>query len=524
MRTYNRMTWAAVAALFASAPCLAFVPPTPVPDFAVPPAAAKPFPGAVNNQVTRVLQNRATAAGVAAGDIARVNTVRGVADSATRMAQARSALGAAGRSIGWLPVLLAIPTLINQLQQLDDGTPATEPDGSTLPSVGFKSLGNATEGPGVSQVGGKPTLVPAFSTGDPKTLRSQMFGGQGRPLKTCWGMTGKAVSLCVGDELRERYKITEPQAPPLAYLGIRCTGSDGSACSNVFQRPRYIHFDSTWNKYEPRAEVEIVIGIDSQWRFAPHPLCETGVAFDYGDSNSGACSDPAPLQGRPTYANNDAPWYVVGGQKNRPLSSQTIADLVNGLWQDAASRDGYNGLPFPTNAPVTAQEVAASRAQNEAAWPTVGDLLAPVSPGAVTGSTVTTVPLPANGSMTAASPAYTHDPASGTLPSTGTQTGTGTGPVTINATVDLGADPAIGAPALPETPTMAAIIEPLFNIFPNLDVEVPNGTCPVYEFDALGEHYVFDQICTIAEQYRDMISVIAVACFAFAAAMVVLRA
>jgi len=163
-------------------------------------------------------------------------------------------------------------------------------------------------------------------------------------------------------------------------------------------------------------------------------------------------------------------------QKGLVIPAKTIADIADAVWQHAASKPGYSGVPYSFSDPVTEADVQSDRAANPGrAVPRVGDLTSPIS---------TTNPL----AEPADSPV--NDPV--TNPSTQPQ-------------VNLGNDPVIGAPTLETIPTAQQIIDPLAGLAPSLKnwtVPAHVAECPKPAFDLFNKHIVMDQQCYLFEDNR----------------------
>lgn len=195
---------------------------------------------------------------------------------------------------------------------------------------------------------------------------------------------------------------------------------------------------------------------------------------------------------------------MVQAELSKQVSSDVLALLVNQLWKQAASQQGYDGLPYTMTQPITAVDVDAWRAVNPSLTPTVGDLLAPV-------------PSPSTGLV----------PSTNTGTATGPTGGTSTNPGSNSPTVNLGPDPNIGSPALEGAPTARAIIDPLLNLMPDLKQWTSPShasECPRPTFDFFGKPIRMDSMCELAEQNRSLIFTLMLAAFGLAAIMVILTA
>jgi hypothetical protein len=164
---------------------------------------------------------------------------------------------------------------------------------------------------------------------------------------------------------------------------------------------------------------------------------------------------------------------------------------------------------------VTEQDVQQYYQNNPSQTPTVGDAVAPISPGAVGGQNNYSVQIPSTAPGTT--------PAPGTVPDTSQNTNPNAG----QPKIDLGPNPNIPTPGLESIPTAEMIIAPIRNVFPalkNWAVPSHNGVCPTDSFDLWGQHYVLDAHCPKLEELRPVISGFMLVAWSLAALMVVLAA
>ena len=171
---------------------------------------------------------------------------------------------------------------------------------------------------------------------------------------------------------------------------------------------------------------------------------------------------------------------LTAAQQATQLNDQTLALMINYLWQQAAAQPGYVGLPY---SPIGQPDVDAFLASNPASYPPVAALAAPIPPGS-------------NGLIPATSPTGPVVPDTTTVP-----------PDAINPAsspqVNLGADPVVPFPTLsspPDGPTIMAPIVTGLTPYMNFSVAMPAGVCPAPTFDfrpALNLTVPSTQICTI---------------------------
>lgn len=134
-----------------------------------------------------------------------------------------------------------------------------------------------------------------------------------------------------------------------------------------------------------------------------------------------------------------------------PISDNSLAQVTDALYKQAAAQIGYSGIPYSMVDPVGATDAATWKAANPSAVPTMADVLSPIG---------SAVALP--------------DPTAATSGSTT--------PTTLTPTpVDLGVDPGVAQPGLETTPTAAQILAPVLGLLPTLkSFVVPShtATCP----------------------------------------------
>lgn len=184
------------------------------------------------------------------------------------------------------------------------------------------------------------------------------------------------------------------------------------------------------------------------------------------------------------------------------ISEDSLARMVDQIWQRAAQDPDYQGLPYSYAQPVTAPEVQPWVNENPALVPTVGDMLAPASnPG------TTTVPISPT-VMPGSSP-Y-PDPGTGTDPSPGTGTNvnvvnTPNVNVVNQIKVDFGAHPGIQSPEMENTPQAWEIFDPVIQSVESFAIYgIPShaSECPKPQFDMFGKAIVMDGHCTLLDTVK----------------------
>lgn len=173
----------------------------------------------------------------------------------------------------------------------------------------------------------------------------------------------------------------------------------------------------------------------------------------------------------------------------QPVPDALIAQLANRLWQQAAGKPGYDGLPYSATDPITAEDIAKMRAENADIRPTWGDMINS-TPSRAPGQPVPISPNPIPLTPPTPTPNPTPDPKPNPEPS---------------SKPDLGPDPGVGVPGLENIPSAAEILRPLLNLFPELrNFRMPNhsGECPKPVFDLFGKSIQMTTHCDLAEENR----------------------
>ncbi|MFC0349378.1 hypothetical protein [Undibacterium danionis] len=218
-------------------------------------------------------------------------------------------------------------------------------------------------------------------------------------------------------------------------------------------------------------------------------------------SDQGAGLNISASEGPRAYPDlNTAYGGMSAAAKNQPLPDNLIANLANQAWQNAAAQPGYQGLPYSVTQPITATDVAAWRAVEPAAAPTIADLLSPANaPGSVT--------VPISPTVTVTNPST--DPVTNPTPTPSPGTSTANVNVMNAPKVDLGADPQTPDPTLETTPTAWQILSPIMSLIPELkNYRTPShaSECPKPTFQIFGETIAMESHCAISEQFRSQIT------------------
>uniref|UniRef100_A0AAU8B4Q0 Capsid protein n=1 Tax=Dulem virus 52 TaxID=3145763 RepID=A0AAU8B4Q0_9VIRU len=170
------------------------------------------------------------------------------------------------------------------------------------------------------------------------------------------------------------------------------------------------------------------------------------------------------------------------GLYTQPLTATQLAQLFNALMMSAASQANYDGIPFTSTNPITANEVNAVLTEL-GITPTYADLFAKAGTGDNLEFDYHVSPSP--------NPVPTPNP----RPNDGE----------FNEDIDMSE---LEYPEL-ESPTARQILEPLKQFFPEfqkLHIQEKGASCPTWSFDALNRTYTIDGHCTLLEKNRNLFS------------------
>jgi hypothetical protein len=448
-------------------------------QISAPARALAPFPGAMNNLMTETMTARGLRMGFVATDPRILETVAGMGRAAATIGTEAAVGITAGTAMTWGAVILGAVVVGAGVWYLA----SDHKYGVTCNSLVDCALALLTGS-------GHPAL----------TIGSGVWSTIGEDSTTIRCSEGSA---CV------EVKLAQLNAKTTSYVyTIDGTGVFSNA-NNVWTQ-KYKRCDTKGQNCTTGNS------ITSTKQAAPYngPECASGAGTYSG-------SDASTLKCFDIVANaikNNAytlPQTIPGSELGKPADPATMAQVANKLWQKAANTTGYAGIPYSTTDPITAADMTKLQQTRPDLWPTVGDLTAPIAEGAVAGTPITSIPMPANGTKTATDPGYVAEPAKGTNPSTQPLTNLGTDPGT--PAPDVGTD----------TPTAQSIVDPLFDWFPSISgmsLSVPGGSCPTDTLDIWGQHLVLDQHCAFFERYASIIAAAMLAVWTMAAAVVLLRA
>lgn len=211
--------------------------------------------------------------------------------------------------------------------------------------------------------------------------------------------------------------------------------------------------------------------------------------------NEGHCQpDPNPVPGGDQVKNiGDAINDISPADLAKPLSPALLSEIVNQLWLDASMQPGYDGVPYPGWNVIDQWALRDWLNQNPDLWPTLNEFVQPLPQPSV-------------------APEHWQIP----------EMAPETPPV-----LDLGPDPGIPQPFLEPAPTAEMIINPLRDLFPDLqayEVDMNAGECPRPNFDAFGATYSVHFHCDLFEQNRSVLAAVMLAAFSLSSLFIVLRA
>lgn len=236
--------------------------------------------------------------------------------------------------------------------------------------------------------------------------------------------------------------------------------------------------------------------------------CTSGMG-----NGSGGCAAFKPQQPPPPPPPvNMSPSAAAAGtsaaDQADSLNPKVAAATVDALWSSVASQPGYQGLPYPVNAPVTGAQAAGVESSIGASWPTVGSFTGgagTVAGGSTTAPFSTSIP---DASNPASSVPVATNPGSG-------------------AQINIGPDPGIGSPGLEQTPTAAQILAPILGMLPDFQhygLPAHNAACPEPSVTVFGSTVTMTAQCTLSEEFRTQIYVTCVLVFTLGALFVLLTA
>ena len=196
---------------------------------------------------------------------------------------------------------------------------------------------------------------------------------------------------------------------------------------------------------------------------------------------------------------------------NEVLSPDTLAKIADVAWRNAASKAGYQGLPYSLTQPITAAEVQPWVEASPQSVPKISDLLTPAnnpqSSSVVISPTVTTATTPVVPVVPVVTPPVV-DPVT-----------------TPNVKVDLGPDPGVSSPTL----SAPDWFTPLLNMLPGWRSAsfTAQGECWKPRFDlnpVIPAVIEMHSHCDLFEKQRSALSTVMSVVWVMVAAFLILRA
>lgn len=309
-----------------------------------------------------------------------------------------------------------------------------------------------------------------------------------------------------------------PAKVPGTYVDsiVWCTNQGGGGCaataeamaaqavSNLGQSAASSSYDATGGVYNVKTTTGLIIYVS---RTKGSLNCPGGHYYKGNQCLPLTFPSEAVRTGlSPAEAIKALPQDELGKQ----LNPAVVAALLNRAWQQAALQPGYDGLPYPQSNPITSAEAGRWAQSQPQYWPTVADF---VRPNPVTATSPAPWALPSNPT----SPQITPTP----RPNEGT-----TNPASDQPQANLGADPAIGAPTLEQTPTAQEIADPILQLMPELrgfKAQGQMGVCPHPSIELYGTH-VIDAHCKLIEDNKGVLQLAMAFAWAAMALFIVLSA
>jgi hypothetical protein len=432
--------------------------------------AAPAYRATVNQSVAKVVKYNATRRGFPANDPRIAATVGAVGAAATTVAVGVGAAVVAGTSIAWGSIIAT--AVVGTLVSIGIGY-----------GIDWLFGNNGKVKPGE----GKPPVLGALVPG--AAWYETLYG--------CSGSSPEAVMQCSAQSSLATYSsyAVKPSIYPLSIT------ANGSGYRGVLQNDGGAKVTNSSSGEAPSSKV-INIG----------PTNYTGPSCDSGMAKGGKCLAYANTRtgGATETQIEDAIKAMSAADQARPVTPSVMAGAINKYWSDASQQPGYSGLPFSPGDPVTEADADAVRQADPASWPSVGDLLQPVAPGATAGQTVPPIKVP-----------DTTQPNAPSIPA-------GTNPST-QPVQNLGADPGIGSPSAEQEPSISSLFDPFDAMLSGLrgfsGASVPtSGQCPSYTFHFFGKDMQLNGWCPMLEDNRALIGAVMVLAFTIMSLFVLMRA
>lgn len=266
---------------------------------------------------------------------------------------------------------------------------------------------------------------------------------------------------------------------------------------------------------------------------SPIPSANAKVVIVYTYTEDGFTdSYDFPVDFNPNYVpavresmSTDEAHPLIQQNANDPIDPAVVAKLANELWKRAASKPGYDGVPYDNANPLTPADVTNWKAENPADYPTQGDLLNPTNKP---GEQITLNP---DGSPnTVPPPNPDPNPNPDPIPNPGGDITIIVNPtpvtVNVNPEVDFGSYPNNAEPSL-ENISPSDIFDQIKSVVlpkTNLEEIGKSGECPKPTISLWTKDYVIDAHCDLFQSIAPVIQSIMLAVYAFLAFLIIMSA
>jgi hypothetical protein len=306
------------------------------------------------------------------------------------------------------------------------------------------------------------------------------------------------------------------------------------ATTNVFQFGQ-------WYTFLTQPNLTMPTGVTFTWEFAgvqlfPNSTGGNQITVYINESTSGGDSQGLPSYSRTNTYNNVGQVYgQIGPQyypdldqaaaaispavKTAKISNDTLARLIDQVWQRAAMDPNYQGVPYSYSQPVTEADVMPWAMENPQAVPTIDDLLSPASnPG------TNIVPI---------SPEATPTTDPGSNPNPNPTPGTSNNVNVINTPnvnvtntvrIDWGDNPDWVPPQSDMPGEIMGSITQLFAPIQRFAVPSHNAECPRPSINLFERTIVMDGHCALLDAVKPTLYAVMTAVWAILAAIIVLTA
>ena len=212
---------------------------------------------------------------------------------------------------------------------------------------------------------------------------------------------------------------------------------------------------------------------------------------------------------------------------NDPIDPKVIAKLANELWKRAASKPGYDGVPYDAANPLTEADVLNWKAENPASYPTQGDLLNPTNKP---GEEISLNPDGSPNTVPPPNPVPDPNPNPNPTPNPGGDITIIVNPtpvtVNVNPVVDFGSYPNNAEPSI-ENIAPSDIFDQIKSVVlpkTNLEEIGKTGECPKPTISLWTKDYLIDAHCDLFQSIAPVIQSIMLAVYAFLAFLIIMSA